>query len=76
MRVTWPIMRLATFNLESLDDSAKSHVDFAARLAVLRPALERIDADVICLQEVNAQRVASEPERAAMAAHSPTCTIW
>lgn len=62
MRVTWPIMRLATFNLESLDDSAKSHVDFAARLAVLRPALERIDADVICLQEVNAQRVASEPE--------------
>ena len=56
-------MRLATFNLESLDDSAKSNVDFAARVAVLRPALERVDADIICLQEVNAQHIAGEPER-------------
>jgi len=56
-------MRLATYNLESLDDSAKSHVDFAARLAVLRPALERLDADILCLQEVNAQHVAGERER-------------
>lgn len=56
-------MRLATFNLESLDDSPKSHVDFAARLSVLRPALERLDADILCLQEVNAQHVAGEHER-------------
>lgn len=56
-------MRLATFNLESLDDSAKSHVDFAARLSVLRPALNRLEADVLCLQEVNAQHVAGVPER-------------
>ncbi len=56
-------MRLATFNLESLDDGPKSHVDFASRLSVLRPALERLDADVICLQEVNAQRVAGRQER-------------
>jgi endonuclease/exonuclease/phosphatase family metal-dependent hydrolase len=59
----WRDMRLATFNLESLDDSSKSHVDFAARLSVLRPALERLDADVLCLQEVNAQHVAGEHER-------------
>lgn len=56
-------MRLATFNLESLDDSSKSHVDFAARISVLRPALERLDADVLCLQEVNAQHVAGQRER-------------
>lgn len=56
-------MRLATFNLESLDLGAKAHVDFAARAAVLRPALERIDADVLCLQEVNAQHVTGERER-------------
>ena len=56
-------MRLATFNLESLDDSPKSNVDFAARLAVLRPALERLDADILCLQEVNAQHVSGEHDR-------------
>lgn len=56
-------MRLATFNLESLDDSAKSDVDFSTRVDVLRPALERIDADIICLQEVNAQHIAGEHER-------------
>jgi len=56
-------MRLATFNLESLDDSAKLRTDFAARLSVLRPALERLDADVICLQEVNAQHVPGAHER-------------
>lgn len=56
-------MRLATFNLESLDDSAKTRVDFATRLSVLRPALERLDADVLCLQEVNAQHVSGAHER-------------
>jgi endonuclease/exonuclease/phosphatase family metal-dependent hydrolase len=54
-------MRLATFNLESLDlgpkAGGKAHVDFATRVAVLRPALERLAADVLCLQEVNAQHV-------------------
>lgn len=56
-------MRLATFNLESLDDSPKARVDFAARAAVLRPALERLDADLVCLQEVNAQHVPGVRER-------------
>jgi endonuclease/exonuclease/phosphatase family metal-dependent hydrolase len=50
-------MRLATFNLESLDLAPKSHVDFATRAAVLRPDLERLAADVLCLQEVNGQHV-------------------
>jgi len=60
-------MRLATFNLESLDlgpqGGGKARVDFSARAAVLRPALERLSADVLCLQEVNAQHVAGREGR-------------
>ena len=56
-------MRLATFNLESLDLGPKARVDFATRVTVLRPALERIAADILCLQEVNGQRVAGQENR-------------
>lgn len=47
--------RLATYNLESLDDSAGDDA-FAERIDLLRLQLSRLDADVLCLQEVNAQR--------------------
>jgi endonuclease/exonuclease/phosphatase family metal-dependent hydrolase len=56
-------MRLATFNIESLDLPPKAHFPLETRAAVLRPALERIDADVLCLQEVNGQHVAGVAER-------------
>jgi endonuclease/exonuclease/phosphatase family metal-dependent hydrolase len=57
-------LRIATFNLETLDDRPDANPSFAERVAVLRPLLERIDADVLCLQEVNAQEVAKrEPRR-------------
>lgn len=46
-------LRIATFNLENLDDRPQSGVDFADRVAVLRPQLLRLRADVLCLQEVN-----------------------
>lgn len=46
-------LRIATFNMESLDDRAPEG-DFADRVAVLRPQLLRLRADVLCLQEVNA----------------------
>ena len=46
--------RLATFNLENLDDRGAADGDFADRVAVLRPQLCRLRADVLCLQEVNA----------------------
>lgn len=46
-------LRIATFNMESLDDRA-AEGDFADRVAVLRPQLQRLRADIICLQEVNA----------------------
>jgi endonuclease/exonuclease/phosphatase family metal-dependent hydrolase len=56
-------MRLATFNIESLDLGPDETVPFEARAAVLRPALERLAADILCLQEVNGQHVAGAPER-------------
>ena len=50
-------MRLASFNLENLDDGpGRGGPPFAERIAVLRPQLQRLDADVLCLQEVDAQR--------------------
>jgi endonuclease/exonuclease/phosphatase family metal-dependent hydrolase len=50
-------MRIATFNVESLDEPV------APRLPVLRPALARLEADILCLQEVNAQRALGHKER-------------
>jgi endonuclease/exonuclease/phosphatase family metal-dependent hydrolase len=47
-------LRIATFNLESLDDRVRNGADFADRIAVLRPQFQRLRADVVCLQEVNA----------------------
>ncbi len=54
--------RIATFNLESLDDDASAG-DFAGRIAALRPQLLRLEADILCLQEVNGQEVARQPRR-------------
>ena len=56
-------MRLATFNLESLDLPPKAKVPIEVRAEVLRPTLERLEADILCLQEVNAQHVAGEDRR-------------
>lgn len=56
-------MRLATFNLENLDLPPRQRRSPESRAAVLRPALERLDADIVCLQEVNGQHVAGAPER-------------
>jgi endonuclease/exonuclease/phosphatase family metal-dependent hydrolase len=56
-------MRLATFNIESLDLGPGVGTPLQARAAVLRPALERLAADVLCLQEVNGQHVPGVPER-------------
>jgi endonuclease/exonuclease/phosphatase family metal-dependent hydrolase len=52
-------LRIASFNLENLggrEDSA-----LAGRIERLRPQLLRLDADVLCLQEVNAQEPAHHP---------------
>ncbi|MEQ8698553.1 MAG: endonuclease/exonuclease/phosphatase family protein [Bauldia litoralis] len=49
-------LRIASFNLESLDDGPRAAAPLDARIAILRPQLERADADVLCLQEINGQR--------------------
>ncbi|MCR6632633.1 MAG: endonuclease/exonuclease/phosphatase family protein [Magnetospirillum sp.] len=46
-------LRIATFNMESLDEHQREG-DFADRVAVFRPQLQRLRADVVCLQEINA----------------------
>lgn len=54
-------LRIATFNLESLEDEDLPL--FEQRAAVLRPRLDRLDADILCLQEVNGQRSAKGEPR-------------
>ncbi|MEW5988578.1 MAG: endonuclease/exonuclease/phosphatase family protein [Chloroflexota bacterium] len=49
--------RIATFNLENLDDGANMQPSLAERIQIMRPQLERVAADILCLQEVNSQDV-------------------
>lgn len=56
-------LRIATFNLENLDDGPEVQPPLAERIAVLRPQLLRIDADVLCLQEVHGQEGGAAPPR-------------
>jgi len=49
-------MRIATFNLESLDLPPETAVPLDTRADILRPQLDRLDADILCLQEVNGQK--------------------
>lgn len=48
-------LRIATFNLENLDHRPGREPSLEKRIEALRPALVRLDADILCLQEVNAQ---------------------
>lgn len=57
------MLRIATFNLENLDDSPRTGGDFERRIAALRPTLQAIDADILCLQEVNARRERKDTDR-------------
>lgn len=56
-------MRIATFNLEDFPGDPTDAAPLGDRIAVLRPQLLRLDADVLCLQEVNAQAPAGGGER-------------
>lgn len=53
-------MIIASYNLDSLDDTGEDPRDFGARLAVLRPKVAALSADILCLQEVQAQRIGSK----------------
>jgi endonuclease/exonuclease/phosphatase family metal-dependent hydrolase len=61
------VLRIATFNLESLDDGPQVSIPLAARIDVLRPQLLRLNADILCLQEVNGQHPAGGGPRQLLA---------
>ena len=52
-------MRIASFNVENLTDAPDSKVLLSERLGSLLPQLQRMDADIICLQEVNATKTSA-----------------
>jgi len=56
-------IRIATFNLESLDEPPRGRASLESRINALRPQLVRLRADVLCLQEVNGQRGAKGEPR-------------
>lgn len=47
---------IATFNLMSLDDRLDRSPSLDERIPVLRPQFIRLDADILCLQEICAQQ--------------------
>ena len=49
--------------MENFGDGAGQQPSLAARIAILRPQLERLRADILCLQEVNGQRVKGQKRR-------------
>lgn len=56
-------MRVASFNLENLGGSNDESQEVDPRIAILRPQLERLNADILCLQEVNGTNVPESAER-------------
>jgi len=52
--------RIATFNLENFDETG-GHPSLAERVALMRPQIARLRADVACFQEVNGQERPAEP---------------
>lgn len=50
-------MKLATFNMESFGADRFEVAALKPRLEALRPRIRELDADILCLQEVNAQKV-------------------
>lgn len=55
--VSMPLkLRIATFNMWNFDDRPGLQPSLEERIAVMRPQLVRINADILCLQEVNGQQ--------------------
>jgi endonuclease/exonuclease/phosphatase family metal-dependent hydrolase len=56
-------IRLATFNIENLGRRSGGGTAIEARRPTLQAQLARLEADILCLQEVNAQEVAKGSAR-------------
>jgi endonuclease/exonuclease/phosphatase family metal-dependent hydrolase len=48
-------LRIATFNLENLDDNPSTVPPLVERIRIICPQLDRVGADIICLQEIHSQ---------------------
>lgn len=59
-------MRIATFNVENLDDGPGASPSLAERIRIMRPQLQRVRADILCLQEVHSQGTAGSRTLAAL----------
>jgi endonuclease/exonuclease/phosphatase family metal-dependent hydrolase len=57
---------MATFNLENLGDVPDEEPSLGTRISLMRPQLLRVDADVLCSQEVHAQGDADSSELSAL----------
>ena len=56
-------VRLATFNIENLGRRGGDALSIEARRPTLQAQLARLDADILCLQEINAQEAKPGPAR-------------
>ncbi|MGB0910546.1 MAG: endonuclease/exonuclease/phosphatase family protein [Nitrospirales bacterium] len=56
-------LRIATFNLENFDDKPNQEPTLNDRIALMRPQLARLKADILCFQEVNGQEESGQPRR-------------
>ena len=56
-------VRLATFNIENLGRRGGDALTIEARRPTLQAQLARLDADILCLQEINAQEAKPGPAR-------------
>ena len=54
-------IRIATFNVENLDDKPGDSPTLTERIPVLRPQFERMRANIVCLQEVHGQETPGQP---------------
>lgn len=54
-------LRIATFNAENLDNIPGQSPSLSERIAVMRPQLERMRADIICFQEIHGQEHDNQP---------------
>lgn len=54
-------LRIATFNLENLDDIQDKKPTLGERMSVLRPQIDRLKSDIICFQEINGQEISGKP---------------
>lgn len=59
--------RLATFNIESLDWSQDQIAWFETRAKALRPILDTLRPDILCLQEVHGQHLTPDQPRSLVA---------